>query len=184
MTSGLVQSFLYTVDPTVTPGGIALSEDPSTSNRRTVETYRAGGSITAGDWVQWDITAGTGALMCATVIEAAASAIGGNLVCGVALKTVTSGQFVDVVTRGFVLKASAETNVTAGAVCGAGFAGTGSGVAGQAQRLVVIDTSGAADTIPVPAQCGVALTAEGTLADDPTVDSVPGFAAFYVTCGR
>jgi len=181
MTSGLVQSFLRVVDNSVVPDGDALSENASISNRRTVETYVAGGAITAGDWVQWANVAGTGALMCATVSETASTAAGGNLACGVSLQTAVAGDLIEVVTRGFVLRASAQTDVTAGLVCGAGNAGNATGVAGQAQRLVVIDTSGAADTIPVPAQCGVALTAEGTLADGTTE---AGFASFYVTCGR
>jgi len=174
MSANFVQAF------TRFPGG-ALSEDATLSNRCNTEVFIAGGAITAGDWVQWVNVAGTGALMCATVGESAASIVGGNLTCGVALESAVEGDLIEVVTRGFVLRASAQTDVTAGLVCGAGFAGNASGVAGQAQRLVVIDTSGAADTIPVPAQCGVALTAEGTLANGTTE---AGFASFYVTCGR
>jgi len=175
MSANFVQAF------TRFPGG-ALSEDATLSNRCNTEVFIAGGTITAGDWVQWANVAGSGALMCATVGRSAASIVGGNLTCGVALESAVEGELVEVVTRGFVLKASAETNVTAGAVCGAGFAGTGSGVAGQA-KILQVDADPAA-VVPVASACGVALTAEGILADDPTVDSVPGFASFYVTCGR
>lgn len=178
MTPGFIQAFTRL-------GGDVLSEDPTISNRNSVEILRATGSITAGDWVMYDISgvsagAGPGALMCANVVVADETAIGMHLVCGVALESATAGKLVSVITRGFCLRAKAQDSVSTATVCATGPAGTGSAnaLAGQAQ-VIFINTSGASTTqIPI---CGIALTDEGRLADGTTA---VGYASFYVTCGR
>ena len=115
----------------------------STSNRRQVETFIAGGTITVGDWVAFDTTR-TGADKLLTVIEAGASANGTATVVGVALAAATVGQNVEVIVSGYA--AAANTN----------------GAPGAGAPLVVQTAAGAADAagagITAP-PCGVALAA-------------------------
>lgn len=73
-------------------------------HRRTVETFHAGGTITAGDVVMWDVSAGVTATDCdamSTVIISALRALGQPLACGVALDSVVAGDLVRVVTSGW-----------------------------------------------------------------------------------
>jgi hypothetical protein len=123
---------------------------PAALDRRCVEVFLAGGTISAGDWVALD-TGETGSARAIQVIEAAAVATGNALVIGVALEAVVAGEKVTVVTRGYVEGASVTTGVALGA------------------PLVVDTTAGRADAAAaadVAPPCGVALElAAGNLAD-------------------
>lgn len=73
-------------------------------HRRTVETFHAGGTITAGDVVMWDVSAGiteADADGLSTVIISALRALGQPLACGVALDDAVAGDLVRVVTAGW-----------------------------------------------------------------------------------
>jgi hypothetical protein len=84
----------------------------STSNRRQVETFIAGGTIAAGDAVAFDLSK-TGSDKVLTVIEATAAAKA--LIVGIALNAAASGELVNVVVSGYVDSADVATGVTAGA---------------------------------------------------------------------
>lgn len=132
---------------------LASGELGDTSNRRQVETFIAGGAISAGDWVQLD-TAATGADRVLQVIEAtAAFATGNPLVVGVALAAAASGEQVRVVVSGY-----AEGASVANAVAAAGTAlVVDNTAAGQAVAIAATDLAPA---------CGVALeAAAGNTAD-------------------
>lgn len=119
------------------------------SDRRQIETFIAGGAITAGDWVAFDTTA-TDAGRVLTVVQASAAfALGNPLVCGVALTSqATTGGTVDVVVSGYVEGAN-----VAAAVAAAGVAlVVDATAAGRAVALA------AGDTAPA---CGVSLEAAG-----------------------
>lgn len=89
------------------------------SNRRSVESFLASGTITAGDLVVVD-TAKTGSDRVLYVAQSAATA-GLPTVIGVALDSVTAGQIVRVVTGGYVAVANIHDAVAAGeAVCSGG----------------------------------------------------------------
>jgi len=118
-----------------------------TMNRRQVETFLAGGAITAGDWIQPDLSKTSGDEML-YAIEAAGVATKGNPgVIGVALETVAAGDQVRVVVAGYVASAS----VAGATVAGDSLVGP-IGVAGQAAIEVPGTTSGAV--------CGYALAAD------------------------
>jgi hypothetical protein len=138
-TSTLIQ---FLGDGITTPTGVS----GDVINRRQVETFIAGGAITAGDWVQFD-TGATDADRVLTVIEAtAAFATGNPLVAGVALATVAAGEQVNVVVAGY-----AEGASVANAVAAAGTAlVVDNTAAGQAVAIA------AADLAPA---CGVSLEA-------------------------
>ena len=121
-------------------------------HRRQVETFLAGGAISAGDWVAIDATK-TGAERVLFVTEAAAVANGNGLVIGVATKTVASGALVEFVVSGYAEGASVDN-----AVAGAGVAlVVDNTAAGRAVAIV------AGDLAPA---CGVSLeAAAGNLAD-------------------
>jgi hypothetical protein len=132
---------------------LAEGEEAATSHRRQIETFIAGGTIAAGDWVQFD-TAASDADRVLKVIEAtAAFATGNPLVVGVALAGAASGEQVRVVVAGYVEGAS-----VANAVAAPGTAlVVDNTAAGQAVAIA------AADTAPA---CGVALeAAAGNRAD-------------------
>ena len=117
------------------------------SNRREVETFIAGGAITAGDWVAFDSTK-TGQARAATVIECPGVATKGNpRAFGVSLETVAADELVKVVTAGYVEGAS---------VAGATIAGTPLvgpiGTAGRAEVEAPGTTTGSV--------CGIALEAD------------------------
>jgi len=120
-------------------------EGAATVNRRQVETYIAGGTIAAGDWVALD-TGKTGADKALYVIATPAVAGRGN-VAGVALAAASSGDKVDVVIGGYV----GAAKVAAGTAQHASL--TTSATAGTA---VTYATGTHTGTGP----CGVALTAE------------------------
>lgn len=146
-TSTLIQ---YLETSQVSGLGVSSAIGPSTSDRSQVETFLAGGSITAGDWVAFD-TSKTGANRVLYVVQAAtvagAGSAGNPLVVGVAKSTVTSGAKVDVVVAGYVASANVDGAVVAGSpLCGP-FT-----IAGRADINVAASTSGL---------CGVALDADG-----------------------
>lgn len=93
---------------------LEAGESGDTSSRRQVETFLAGGTIAAGDWVSFD-TSQSGADKALFVIEAAGVATVGNPnVAGVALEAATAGQQVRVVVAGYVGVASVSGSVVAG----------------------------------------------------------------------
>jgi hypothetical protein len=114
------------------PGGYDIVTTPDVSNRRQVETFILGGTVTVGDWVALDASK-SGAEKALIVVEAGAAANGNPLVIGVVLSsaettgTLTTGDRVNVIVAGYA--ASANTN--------------GGPVAGQ--PLVVQTVAGAAD---------------------------------------
>lgn len=148
-TNTLIQ---YLEETQVTGLGGTVTVGASTSNRSQTETFVAGGTITVGQWVQFD-TSASGASIVATVIPAsAATATGNPLVCGVCIGSadssglLTAGHKVTVVVSGFVGAANVDA-----AVAAAGVAlvvdNTGAGIA---------NAYAAADLAPA---CGVSLGA-------------------------
>lgn len=116
------------------------------SDRRQIESFIAGGAITAGDWVVFDTTA-TDAGRVLTVVQAPATA-GQSLVVGVCIKGATAaGDVVDVVVEGYVEGANVVTGV------GSGLSLTTSGV--TAGRAIAYATGTHTTTAP----CGVTLEA-------------------------
>jgi hypothetical protein len=93
-------------------GNEAAGGTASTMNRSQVETFIAGGSITAGDFVILD-TSQTGSDRALYVIQSPATA-GNALVVGVAKTGATTGQKVDVVVAGYYATANVVTGVNAG----------------------------------------------------------------------
>jgi hypothetical protein len=79
------------------------------SHRRQIETFIAGGAITAGDCVIFDVSA-TDAARVLTVIQSPAVA-GQSLVVGFALNTAASGAKVDVVVEGYMENANVVSGV-------------------------------------------------------------------------
>ena len=125
----------------------------STSHRRQVETFLAGGAIAAGDWVAFD-TSKTGADRVLNVIEAVGGATGTGLTCGVALEAATAGARVNVVVAGY-----AEGASVANAVAAAGVALVVDNTAPDGQAVAIA----AGDLAPA---CGVSLeAAAGNLCD-------------------
>jgi hypothetical protein len=118
----------------------------STSNRRQVETFIAGGTIAAGDAVAFDLSK-TGSDKVLTVIEATASAKA--LIVGIALAAASSGAPVEVVVSGYVASADVATGVTAGAqLSGSATAGRLGLASGSSVFLSALQTAtGAAQNI-------------------------------------
>lgn len=122
-------------------------EGAKTSYRSQEETFLAGGTIAAGDWVAFD-TGKTGADKTLYVIATPATAGRGNVV-GVALNGAASGEKVTICIKGYV----AAAKVAAGTAQHASL--TTSATAGTA---VTYATGTHTGTGP----CGVALTAESS----------------------
>ena len=123
-------------------------EAAATSNRSQTETFLANATITAGDWVAFDLSQ-TGADKCLYVIQSAAGAIGGTI-CGVALQSAVAGDKIDVCTGGYCAVAAVTTAVAAGSALIAAAAG-----------LTVAQTAGAQEAV-----CGTSLTlAAGNVAE-------------------
>ena len=116
-------------------------EGASTSNRSQTETFLAAGTITAGDWVAFDLSQ-TGADKCLHVIQSAAGAVGGT-VCGVALQSAVAGDKIDVCIGGFCAVAAVTNGVAAG-----------SALIAVAAGLADVQTAGAQEAV-----CGTSLTA-------------------------
>lgn len=123
----LDQSALVT--STTVPGGYTVVTTPDVSNRSQEETFLAGGTITAGDWVIFD-TSATGAARVLTVIQSPATA-GNPLAVGVALNSATAGQRVDVCIAGYAASANVAT-LAAGAQAKGQAITTSGAVAGRA----------------------------------------------------
>jgi hypothetical protein len=87
-------------------------KSPGGPNRTQVETFLAGGTITKGDAVAFDLSK-TGADKVLYVIEATGGAKA--LIVGVALNSAVANGDVDVAISGYVDEADVATGVTAGA---------------------------------------------------------------------
>ena len=152
-TSTLIQRLESTalVASTTVPGSYTSVETPDVSNRRQVETFIAGATVTVGDWLEFD-TSATGAARVATVVQASANGSQNPLVVGVCLGSaessgaLTAGSKINVVVAGYMETA----NVTAGA---AGVPLGVSATAGRAQATILPAAVGSG-----PA-CGVSLAA-------------------------
>lgn len=83
------------------------------SARRQTETFIAGGTIVAGDWVALD-TSQADADRVAFITQAAAIANGNGLVVGVALNGGPAGTQIRVVVQGYAEGANVAAAVTAG----------------------------------------------------------------------
>jgi hypothetical protein len=105
-TSTLIQ---FLGDTVTDPSGIA----GDTSHRRQTETFIAGGTVAALDWVAVDASK-TGADRLLYVTQAAAVANGNGQVIGVALNGGAAGEQIRVVTSGYVEGANVAAAVTAG----------------------------------------------------------------------
>lgn len=124
-------------------------EGADASSRRQVETFIAGGTIAAGDWVAFD-TSKTGADRCLYVVEAAGVAtVGNSAAFGVALSAAGANQAIEVVVSGYAPSA----NVAAATVAGSPLIGP-IGTAGEAAIEVPGTTTGKL--------CGIALEADAT----------------------
>lgn len=95
---------------------LAPGEKAPSPNRNQVETFIASSAITAGDFVSFD-TSRTGAdkVLYVGVIDTSGGAVAlGVPTVGVALRSVSAGQDVDVVVSGYVGVANVATGVAAG----------------------------------------------------------------------
>lgn len=134
-------------------GNEAAGGTAATMNRRQIETFIAGGNITAKDFVMFD-TAATGSDRVLTVKQASTVAtVGQALTVGVALTGATTGNTVDVVIAGYC-----EANVDAATVAGSALIGpiTTAGradIAAAATTAPVIAVALAADTSNVAPVC-------------------------------
>ena len=139
----MATSTLVQLLSTEAQGGSAAS-----MNRSQEETFIAGGTIAAGDWVSWDATGQTLSDAALYVIEAiAVGTVGNSLAFGVAKEAAVSGAKVRVCIGGYCVVAS----VPAATVQGSALIGPVT-VAGQATIEVPGTTSGNL--------CGVALGAD------------------------
>ena len=106
------QIIQYLESAQVTGLGVSAPVGASTMDRSQVETFLAGGSITAGDFVVFD-TSKTGANRVLYAIQSPATA-GQSIVVGVALNTAATGEKVKVVVSGYVASANVVTGVLKG----------------------------------------------------------------------
>ena len=106
------QIIQYLESAQVTGLGVSAPVGASTMDRSQVETFLAGGSITAGDFVVFD-TSKTGANRVLYTIQSPATA-GQSIVVGVALNTAATGEKVKVVVSGYVASANVVTGVLKG----------------------------------------------------------------------
>jgi hypothetical protein len=127
-TDTLIQ-YLETTDA----AGVAL--DGAVSHRRQIETFIAGGTITAGEVVAFD-TSATGAARAVTVVQAPNVATGAGGACGVALESVASGKRVKVIVAGYAEGVKCAAGVAAGDPLTVGQA-----TAGEVDTRVAADTS-------------------------------------------
>ena len=151
-TSTLIQKLDATAlisNITGSPGSYTSVSIPDVSNRRQVETFIAGATVTPGDWLQFDTTE-SGATIVATVIEATNVALGNPLVVGVCLGSaetsgaLTAGSRINVVVSGFMETANVDGAVVAGSP-------------------LVVDTTAGRAHVAVTGDlsvCGVALAAD------------------------
>lgn len=133
------------------PGSYTSVSTPDVSNRRQIETFIAGATVVAGDWLMFD-TSKTGATRVLTVIQATAVATGNALVVGVCLGSaetdgsLTAGSKINVIISGYAEVVNVDGAVVAGDPL------TVDTTAGRAHVAV------AADVVT----CGVALAADVT----------------------
>jgi hypothetical protein len=151
-TSTLIQSLEGTAfeSSKTVPGSYTAIQPQDVSNRRQVETFIAGATVVAGDWLQFD-TSATGANRVLTVIQASANGLGNPLVVGVCLGSaesdgsLTLGSKINVIVAGYAEKA----NCAVATVNAAGIALTVEAAgAGQAVAMAAADVGPA---------CGVSL---------------------------
>jgi len=115
-------------------------EPASTSNRRQIETFLAGGTIAAGDAVALD-TSKTGADRALFVVEAPANS--GALVVGIALNGASANEPIAVVVTGFIAGANVESGVLAGQALFVGAtAGRLAAISGAATATAAVFLSG------------------------------------------
>lgn len=126
---------------------LGTGENAGTLSRRTVQTFIASGTVTAGDWVMFDTSKSDADRVLYVKQALDAGTLGQTLTVGVALQTSASGATVLVVTSGYVEGAAVATAVTKGQPI---IVGT---TAGRARLAVVSDGTTAGDYIP----CGIAL---------------------------
>tara|TARA_Y100000034_G_scaffold133869_1_gene200726 strand:- start:866 stop:1342 length:477 start_codon:yes stop_codon:yes gene_type:complete len=89
----------------------------ATSNRRQVETFLAGGAITAGDWVFFDVSQ-TGADRVLYIVQSPASGaipVQSGMAIGVALDSGVAGDKIDVVVGGYHAAANCDAGIAIGA---------------------------------------------------------------------
>jgi 6,7-dimethyl-8-ribityllumazine synthase len=154
-TSTLIQRLDGTalVTSSTVPGGYDVVTTPDVSNRRQVETFIAGATVVAGDWLQFD-TSATGANRVLTVIQAATNGSGNPLVVGVCLGSaesdgsLTLGSKINVVVAGYAEGVNVATAVNA-----AGIPLAVSATAGRAQATILPAAVGSGGV------CGVSLEA-------------------------
>lgn len=152
-TSTLIQRLDATALKTSTtiPGGYEVVSTPDVSNRRQIETFIAGATVVAGDWLQFDTSKSSGPEKVLTVIQAGVNGTGNPLVVGVCLGSaetsgaLTVGSKINVIVGGLAEKAN-----VANAVAAVGVALT-VGAAGLGQAVAI----GAGQTGP---SCGVTLS--------------------------
>jgi len=112
------------------------------SDRTETQVFKAAAAVTAGDWLQFDLSQ-TGADKMLYVLQAVATANGNTTIAGVALNSAAAGERVEVVVRGYVASAAVTTGV------------------GPGRALVVDTTAGRGDVAhatDLVSPCGVALT--------------------------
>lgn len=119
---------------------LEAGEPSSTSNRRQIETFLAGGTIAAGDAVALD-TSKTGADRALFVVEAPANS--GALVVGIALNGASANETVAVVVTGYAAGANVESGVLAGQALYVGAtAGRLAAISGAATATAAVFLSG------------------------------------------
>jgi len=93
---------------------LAAGIGPANSDRVETQIFKAGGAISAADWVALD-NSQTAADKALYVVEASGSlGVVQPLVVGVSLNTVSAGERVEVVVRGYVASASISGSCSAG----------------------------------------------------------------------
>ena len=156
-TSTLIQRLDGTalVPSSTVPGGYDVVTTPDVSNRRQIETFIAGATVVAGDWLQFD-TSASGALKVLTVIQAVNTVATGNpLVVGVCLGSaesdgsLTKGSKINVIVSGYAAVAAVDD----GSVTAAGQPLVLDNTAGSAAGRAELQKAGAL----APA-CGVTLS--------------------------
>jgi hypothetical protein len=112
------------------------------SERSETLTFLASGTVTAGDWVSFDISK-TGTDRVLYVKKCVKVALGAPLVCGVALETIATGLPVKICVSGYVAKAACDAGTAAG------------------DLLVIVTADGVGDPAATGdiSFCGIALSA-------------------------
>jgi hypothetical protein len=127
--------------------GSTVAVGPTVMNRRQIETFIAGGSISANDLVALDFSKTTDGEIAITVVAADSASVNSIAVVGFALADAASGETVDVTIAGLHVSANLNGTVAKGDRLSI------SAVSGQA------DTYVNSDTVPVIAYAVEAPTA-------------------------